>query len=451
MAWGAEPRKIKLEVLVFRLPLVFPADLLLITLHRAWQGLSGAVTVGLAIHYLSLEEMGGYYGFLSLVAASTLLDFGLAGVLLLQSAHFFANAKWGYGNHVVGSTATQIRDLAGKARRWYLAISLGFVMFVLPGGLYFFSGISGLQEISWIGPWSVLVLATALNMLMLPYLSLVEGSGRLTEVYAVRLLQGMAGTMVCWMVLVVGGGLWSIVAIPAAGAIIGGGWVVARYKEFPALAALNEPGIDWRAEIWPLQWRGGVGLVCAFAQTQLYSLVLLKTHGPVVAGQMGLSLTVANMLVLLSQPWLVRKVPALTRAASNFDQAEMDRIFIPNLMMTLLLFVLGAVGVLALLLVFPESKLATRILPIPELICLMVALLANLIFGSLSLYLRSFRREPFLNLLVLATLISTPVGFYAASAYSSGGVVVTMVFTNLVFILPYAFVSWRMLHKEYLG
>ena len=41
----------------------------------------------------------------------------------------------------------------------------------------------------------------------------------MAEVYAVRLVQGLIGAVAAWAVLAIGGGLYAVAMVPAAGAL----------------------------------------------------------------------------------------------------------------------------------------------------------------------------------------------------------------------------------------
>jgi len=173
-----------------------------------------------------------------------------------------------------------------------------------------------------------LIVATGANILMLPFLALVEGSGQVGEVYGLRLLQGVLGSIACWVLLIMDGGLWAASMAPFVGFFVGFIWLAARKPRF----LLNSFGsenklIRWTHEIWPLQWRVGLSWISGYLLTQIYTPILFNFQNAVVAGQMGLSLTIANMLGLLAQSWIAHRVPQMAKAASRRDWGLLDRVF----------------------------------------------------------------------------------------------------------------------------
>lgn len=80
----------------------------------------------------------------------------------------------------------------------------------------------------WLAPWTALVLATAGGMLCIPFIALIEGTGRVAEVSSVRLTYGLIGSLACWLLLAVGGQIWAVVMLPVATLLVGIYWLGVR-------------------------------------------------------------------------------------------------------------------------------------------------------------------------------------------------------------------------------
>ena len=200
---------------------------------------------------------------------------------------------------------------------------------MIPAGLGFFgfkSADSLTLNFDWQWPWVILIVATSLNILVLPFLAIVEGSGLVSEAYTVRLIQGVFGAFACWVMLSLGGGLWATSMIPLFGFCVAILWLVFRQSGLLQFAwRSNRFHIKWSHEIWPLQWRIGLSWLSGYFLTQIYTPILFYYHGAEVAGQMGLSLTIANMLGLLAQSWIAHRVPAMAMAAGRQDWKFFDQ------------------------------------------------------------------------------------------------------------------------------
>ena len=206
-------------------------DIVIIVAQRLWQAGAGLLTMLLVAHFLTPIQQGWYYSFLSLATFSILSDFGLLVVLVPITARLFVSLRWLSGGQVEGKQALQFCHLMGRSARFYLWLGLLFLILMLPGGWLFFSwrgGVDSLPVGQWLPVWISLIIVTVINLLMLPFLLIVEGSGQVGEVYAVKLAQGVLGAFGCWAVLVAGGGIWAAVMVPLWGAVAVAGWLLWR-------------------------------------------------------------------------------------------------------------------------------------------------------------------------------------------------------------------------------
>ncbi len=425
----------------------------IILVQRLWQACSGLVTMILIAYFLSPVEQGWYYSFLSLAALYTLFDLGLSVVLIQISAHLFIRLRWLAGGAAEGENLGHFQALLGRSSRLYLLLALAFSFLILPAGLLFFSardGVALLPGGQWEAPWVMLIVVTAMGILALPFLALVEGSGRVGEVYGVRLAQGVLGSFACWIVLATGGGLWATVMLPAMGLLVALGWLLTIR---PALfhAAWHHAGkeLEWRRDVWPLQWRIGLSWLSGYLLTQIYTPILFHTQGAVVAGQMGLSLTIANMLGLLAQSWIARSVPAMAQAVGRGDWHALDRMFARDFVVSIVAFVGVALLLCGLHVLLQASAYGTRLLPFWPFVGLLGVALIGHIIGALAAQLRSFRREPLVWLSVAGALLTVPAAVWAASVYSAEGVVSVMFGVQFLFMLPVSVVIWKRRNHEW--
>ncbi|WP_158244290.1 hypothetical protein [Trinickia dabaoshanensis] len=420
-----------------------PRDLLLVLSQRLWQAGAGLVTTVLAVHFLSAELQGWYYSFLSVAALYTLFDLGLSTVLVQVAAHAFAGLRWRADFTVEGEGSDHFRALVGRASRWYVVSAIAFAVLLLPGGLLFFGSKAGAAP-HWLAQWIVLCSVTAAGLIFMPFLSVLEGTGRIIEVYAIRLAAAICGSLGAWAMLAAGENLWATAMVPTATLVIPIAWLLAYRRNLIAVA-WQTAGREfaWRHEVWPLQWRLAVNWLCGYLLTQINTPVLFHTQGAVVAGQFGLSLTIVNIISLVAQSWLTRRVPAMARAAAQRDWAALDRLFVRDYAVSSAVAVAGAAVTLIAYGLLSHTAYVHRVLPFWELVALLGFMLANLLIGGLSTHLRSYRKEPLMPLIATTTLISTPVLIWAAARYSSAGLVAVLAAINICVNLPVAVVTWR--------
>jgi O-antigen/teichoic acid export membrane protein len=422
-------------------------DLAVIVGQRLWQALAGMVTILFVVRFLSADEQGWYYTFVSVAALYSLFEMGLAAAVIQTSAHFFVHLQWLPQGGVRGDASSAFESFVSSSARMYFRVAGMFVVAALIlGGTYFsakaasYSGSS-----SWIYPWVIVVLATAANMLTLPLFAIVEGSGALTEVYGVRLLQGIGGSLICWMILASGGSLWAAAAMPAMGAAVATVWLLRRRRLLGTMARKSPVAadFDWRTEVWPLQWRIGMGWVSVFLMSQLSTPILFYFQDPVVAGQMGLSLTIAHMLGILAQSTFAKSVVPMSRAVAQKDWTGLSRIFRRSLAALVSFFGFGALVVWLGYQVFAQSPYIHRLLPIEQMAGLLAFVLFYQLNGAFASHIRAFRREPLAWISAVGAALIVVGSLAVATHYSSSGVIVVMVATQLLVVFPLSFWIWR--------
>ena len=421
--------------------------------QRLWQSGAGLVTIFLVIHFLTPVQQGWYYSFLSLAALYTLFDLGLSIILTQHSARLFIKLKWINGDYIEGENLSDFLALIGHSFRVYLILALTFILLVLPIGLLFLStkdGGDSLLNKHWITPWIILIFSTAANLLILPYLSIIEGSGKISDVYGVRITQNILGAIGCWIVLAIGGGLWATTMMSIISLFVALGWLITKWASLLILSWHNtSKKLEWYNEIWPQQWRIGLSWLSGYLLTQVYTPILFHIQDAVVAGQMGLSLTIANMLGLLAQSWIARGVPAMTQAAGRRDWQTLDRIFERDFSASIAMFVLGATLLCGLHIFLQLTSYGVRLLPFWSFLGLLGVALTSHFIGAFAAQLRSYLREPLTWLSVITALITVPISIWAAGVYSAGGVVSVIFSIQLLFTLPISVVIWKRRNYEW--
>lgn len=422
--------------------------------HRLWQAIAGLITLGFVFIFLSPIEQGYYFTFAAVAALQIILDMGLSSALVQIAAHEFAALAWMPGGGIAGPEGARDRFVAlgRKALYWYSAAAL-VLLLLYPAGRWFIAG--GAEDhlgYRWEGAWLAVVLATGANLATVPWLSIVEGTGRVAEAYLVRLLQVMIGTAAVWIVLASGGGLYAVAAMPAAAALVVLIWIALTK---PVLAKSlfraedRESGLSWRAEVWPMQWRLGVSWLCGYFLIQMHTPLLFRTHGAVSAGQMGLTMTVGTMIGLLAVSWMTRKSPQLALYAAQRDWAALDRLFRRGFLESASAYVLG--GLLALVghIVLESTPYVQRFLPLGETAALLIALFASHLIGLFAAYLRAHRQEPFMWPSIIGTLLVVLGALSVVVQWSSTGIVAVLLLVNVGFGLPVAIWLWNRLRQEW--
>ena len=422
-------------------------------MQRFIQGILGVGTIFLVVHKLSQDQQGWYFTFSSIAAVYTIFDLGLSVVLVQLSAHLFSRLKWLDRGNFEGVMTKQFAKLAHQSVRFYLQLALFYLIIVGLLGIVFFSHKETHLALSseWVIPWISLVFFTALNVLTLPFIALIEGSGRVSEVYHLRTIQSLLGSLFLWMALIFGYQLWALSMLPLISFLVVLIWLI--YSKPVFLKTAFSKGVQdfhWKEEVWPLQWRVGLSWFAGYLLTQIYTPILFHFDGPKVAGQMGLSLTIANMLGLLAQSWIARRVPDMGKSVANKDWEKFDRMFKHDFKLSLLMYLLGGFLLCVLVILINDfSHYGERVLPILPFIGLLAVVLVNHITGALASHLRSYKKEPLVFISLISTLVTIPIALYGASEFSVNGVVAAILLVQLVFTLPVTIFYWFKFNREW--
>jgi hypothetical protein len=421
--------------------------------QRLWQGFSGVVTIYFITTLLAIGQQGWFYSFLSLSSIYTLFDVGLSITLVQISAHYFVRNKWLLKGSCVGEARDVFLSIVKQSSGIYFFIALLFLLVMTPAGIFFFA----LKEsdpyvvnYGWKLPWIFLVISTALNMMTIPFFSIFEGTGLLFEVYTVRFLQGVLGSLFCWIALYKGYFLWAPGMVPLLAFLVAVVWLslnkTSLFKEF---FSVKTDDLSWYKIVWPLQWRIGLTWISAFLLTQIYTPIIFHYQGSVLAGQLGLSLTIANMLGLLSQSWIAHRIPLMAQSVALKNWHSFDEIFKQDFFASSAIYILGSLALFYLYYLLSSTIFINRVLPFVPLAGLFFIVFLNHVIGALSAQLRSYKKEPLVWTSLAGTILTVPIAIFSARYYSVNGVVLAVLIIQLIFTLPLSIRLWFKYNKAW--
>lgn len=302
----------------------------------------------------------------------------------------------------------------------------------------------------WRLPWSIAVLSTALILLSTPLIGLIEGSGRVKEVSLVRLGQSISSISIAWIVIALGGGLLNAAAIASVNAIFVWTWLITKN---PSLVRLSFRGIlkrrsfkttefSWRKEIWPMQWRIAISWISGYFINQLFVPILFYYHGPEIAGKMGMTLSLANMLPIIGQAWISTKAPFMGTLVAKGKLAEFDKAFFTLLKQSTVVVLLGGCMLAILPFFLGDISIFERVLPPQQIAVLALSSVITHLVNCLAQYLRSFKKEPMMGVSIVGAVLISSLSWFFGKKFSSEGIVVSALTVNLFFGLPSALWLW---------
>ena len=427
-------------------------------LSKVWSLFAAPITLLLISLYLKPEVQGLYYTFLSLVAMQSFVELGFCIVITQFASHEWAGLYLDDSGFISGDERARQRliSLGRLVFKWYACASIIFVLLVGGGGYLFLSQSPDLG-ISWKGPWFSLMVVAGLQLWALPFLSLLEGCNQVHTIYRFRFVQGVFISLAMWMAMSLDFGLWMAIAGVGAGLIATLYLILIVYRKFfqPFFTFKPEQEIHWKEEIWPMQWRLALGGSMGYFMVSIYTPVMFHYHGPVVAGQMGMTWQLVTALGSLAMAWVATKVPRFGILVAQKNYSELDRFFFRTSGISMGVISLGAV--LLWLLVYGlnyfEHPLAQRLLsPLPFGLFIVGTVLGQ-IAQCQSAYLRAHKKEPFLLYSFVYGLLNGIVVWFLGSRFGAIGASVGYLSVMTLVSVPLGSYIWitcrRKWHADY--
>lgn len=417
----------------------------IVLLQKVWQALAGLVTVALVTRFLSPAEQGYYYAIGSLVSSYLVLDLGLSGLLVQVSARMSSGLSLGAKGDLApeGLELQRFLQMLSWSRRWYLRAGL-LSLLLFPIGFVYFSAVDGgALSSAWQWPWLAVVLCAAASMTALPLQSLVEGAGRVAEIYLLRLGHYAVGALLAWGLLVAGLGLYAPATAPLAVALMTFLWARARYPWLLQLSAEGAEPFPWREQLWPLQKRVAVTWAANYAFLNAPTLVAFYFIDPAAAGRLGLSMVVANLLGSMCASWLIAKTPYITQLAAFGEPLQARAAFLREFLKALALMV-GAYAVMVLVVWGAGAwEVIHRFLPPKELLVLAGAFFVFHGMGMLAVYFRALGQEKLALPMVAATSVGVLLAGLVAQSLGLLGICGAFLLAYLLVCVPMMVISWR--------
>ena len=422
-------------------------------LARVWASSAGLVTVILIARFLTPAEQGYYYTFGSLVALQIMFELGFSFVILQMASHERAHLTISPDQEIGGDSAAhgRLASVIQKTVRWYSAAAVLLAVFLLTAGSYFFSSHHQAgPTVSWRIPWYADAIAATLTFQIDPILSFLEGCGFVANVARVRFAQAATGSLLAWMALLTHHGLFAPAMMILGNASVSAVWLLGRRKMLLGLLRFD-PGpnrIHWLKEVWPFQWRIAVSWLCGYFIYQIFNPVLFAYRGAVAAGQMGMSLSLANALQAVAISWLNTKAAPFGSLVARKQYSELDHHFFRALKQSIAVFLAGSVvvsiGVLYLNL--RHIRFAGRLLSPICIVALLLATAVNVVVFGEALYLRAHKQEKFLLNSILGALLVAPSAYFLGRYYGAAGIVTGNLAIAFLMGLPlgtYIFLKYR--------
>jgi O-antigen/teichoic acid export membrane protein len=402
---------------------------------------TGPVTAYLVATSFSKDVQGYYYTFASLMALQVFAELGLGTVITQFASHEWAGLSLQQGR-IQGASANVSR-LAGLLHfsvRWY-SIVAAVVLLPLAGfGAYFLSTSPG-AGLRWQGPWFTLCLLASLRLMLTPAFSLLDGCAQVISTTGFRLLEGLVMVAVTWTSVLLGYGLWTPSVSTFGSLLVAAIFLGVGYRGFfGQLFRLKVyEKIAWREEILPMQWRIALSWLAGYFVFQLFTPILFRYRGPQEAGRFGLTWNIVSSISAIGAAFVQTRATTFGSLVATRDFAELDRRCRNAAALALLGTAGAAIALLALLhelnVFYPA--IAARCLEIGPTAVLLTATVLMQISTVQAVYLRAFKREPFLGLSLVCGAVTGLSTWYFGWKYGATGMAWGYLAIVVLLVLPW--------------
>lgn len=368
---------------------------------KAWQIVHALVTIVLIAHYLAPETQGYFFTFGSLLGLQAFFELAFYLVIINAASHEWAHLRIDDQGRIAGDpdARSRLASLARLGLKWYAVGSLLFLIGTSTAGWLFFSK-APIPGVNWQAPWIALVCSTAVLMFTVSFTSILEGCNQVATIQRFRFFQVVLGSLALWGAFAMDLGLWALVAVSVVTVGRDAILIFGQYRNFfrSLVEPSDGPRIDWREDIWPMQWRlaiSGSGIV-GFLALSMLNPVMFHYHGAVVAGQMGMTWAMAQGVQMMALAWIYARVPVFGQMIARRDWPALDYLWWRVSTISVVVAMLG--GTAALVLVYSINVLglsvAHRLLPLLPTAVLMLAVVFVQVAQCLTAYLRAHKKEP---------------------------------------------------------
>jgi len=336
---------------------------------------------------------------------------------------------------------SRLISIARVASKWYQAGGIIVTFGLSLGGCLFFSS-SPSQSANWFWPWLCLCVLAGINICLVPVWSLLEGCNQVSQLFTYRFIQGVCSSFFVWMAILLGASLWAVSVTLGVSLICAGIFLGRRYLTFLATLIWSHPSggrASWYHDIFPMQWRIALSWLSGYFVFSIFTPVLFRYHGPVVAGQMGMTWSLLNAMQIASS-WLAPRVPQFGISVAQQRYDELDHLLwrITNIIVAISVVAALCIWLFVYILNEYDFHLATRRLPpMPTALFLLAQLLVSISL-PFSVYMRARKTDPIVHLSVIAAVLTgvsaiTLGKYYAANGVALGYLVFNVIIISLVF------------------
>lgn len=376
---------------------------------------TGLIILPFLLRYLSSQEIGLWYTFMSISALVNLLDFGFSPTLTRNISYAWGGSqklkKVGIGNETTQGEPNYLllKNVFHVTKKIYLIISLISGVFLLTAGTFYILSIT--KEIDGnrhLIAWGIFCLGIFFNLYFSYWTPLLRGIGAIKQGQIASII-----SRTLQILITIVGVLLSLNLIAVAFAYLISGFVLRQISKKYFLKNVNKEALFQReyttmksnvefketfAIMWHNAWRLGLVSLGAFLITQSNTLLCSSFLGLKVTASYGFTLQLFTILAALSSTLYSIFLPELNIAFLHKENKKIKEIIALCTLINWIIYLLGALFIILFgqrLLILMNSQVV--ILPTGLLIFMSIFLFLENNHSMFATFISSENKIPFIK------------------------------------------------------
>lgn len=394
------------QLLNFKNSLEIDKALWWLILNRIFSLARGPINTFFVLKYLSINDQGLWYTFLSLGALSVFAELGFTTIITQFISYEYVKLK--EENNLLFGDENVID------RFWALIFySLKIYSYIIPIaiiiqvviGFIFFRDHSAEVSIIWLSYCIIGGVSLIVNL----FQSIYQGIDRVASVQKNAVVLSLFLLFFNCLFLYLNFSIWALVLSNLLASLLASFFLYKDGKSFwlQLLKYNVKKKYQFWKEVMPLQWRYAITWSSGFFVFSITTPSIYKFLSPEVAGKYGLSLAIISSINSTAYGWMSTKIPKFNMLAAKNEEIALLKLFKKSIYNSLLVYVFGIIFFIIILSVLNSYPIyRDRFLDIKNIILLILSNSALLIITSLAVYVRAHQVEPFIYFSSIQALIT---------------------------------------------
>lgn len=406
---------------------------------------SGPVLLVALPFFLSSEDLGFWFAMTGFAAMIAFADLGFSSISLQFASHEFAKLQFDEYGEIVGEKESieRLSSLFIFSFKWICTIAGISLLVVTASGCYLLQ--KHTTTIQWESPWILLCIASAISIILNTVMSFFEGCNSVAKIQKIRFIMAASNSLGLILFLFSGLKLASLGLSLTISAIIGTRLMYCSFsmtiRNLVNTSAFVEH--SWKGEIYPLLARYSISWLSGYAMFQLLSPIMFYYGGAILAGKVGLSISLFTAIFSISNIWTTSQIPLFGIAIANRNFAELFRIFKHGLSLSIITYLLASIF---LAVVYFEGRshftVFAKFLNYPSLLLLGFAWFLQLIVHNYAIFLRSFKQDPLALVSAIAAVHTIILTILLMKYFGPDYLLIGFV-TSYFWLLPWVLILYK--------